>query len=137
MAITVTASTAHSKKDPIPSGDAVPFIINAYSADLSGCEELKAAPSAGQIALSKLSVICAVKDITVTIGAGETGGAVTTVIWGPLPFIVEETAAGYLMGKQYTWSFDRMLYLPATTSLTVDASGAGAVLVMAEGMVVA
>lgn len=135
MAITATASTANQKRIE-PSGNATPFIINAFSADLSGCEEIKAAPAAGQIVLDKLSIICDVKDITVTIGAGETGGAVTTVIWGPIPFAAEVTAAGYIAGVQVTWEPKYQIWLPATTSLTVDTSGAGNVLVMAEGLVV-
>ena len=135
MAITATASTAHHKKI-LPSSGATPFIVNAFTADASGAEAIHAAPSAGQIVLDQLSIICVVKDITVTIGAGETAGAVTTVIWGPLPFITEVTAAGYLIGVQYTWRFVNQLWLPALTALVVDASGAGAVLVMAEGLVV-
>ena len=136
MAITATALTATTKHVEARITDATPFIVNAYSADLSGTEEIKAAPSAGQIVIDKISVICAVKDITVTIGAGETGGAVTAVLWGPLSFVVEETAAGYIPGRQYTWEPAHQIFLPATTALTVDASGAGDVLIMVEGLVV-
>jgi len=136
MAITATSLTASVKSIEAKTTYAVPFIVNAYSADLSGTEEIKAAPAAGQIVVEQLSVICLVKDITVTIGAGETGGAVTSTIWGPLPFQEEVTGAGYMMGVQYTWRPVHAIWLPATTSLTVDASGAGAVLITAEGKVV-
>lgn len=133
MAITATASTCSTK----PLEKNTQWFVNAYSADASGCEEIKAAPAAGtSLVITSLSVICAVKDITVTIGAGDTGGAVTTVIWGPLPFVAEVTAAGYIFGVQYTCKFDTPIVLAAATSLTVDASGAGAVIVMAQGYII-
>ncbi len=109
------------------------FAINAISADLTGTEELVAAPSAGSLYLRHLSIICAVKDITVTIGAGETASAVTTVIIGPVPFIVGVTDAGYIHAVQHVWNFAPAIKLVATTSLTVDASGAGQVQIFVQG----
>ncbi len=108
------------------------WALNAYTADASGCEELQAAPTAGSLYLTQISVLCADK-ITVTIGAGETASAVTTVILGPLTFNTEVTAAGYMVGTQYNITFLDPIKLAATTSLTVDASGAGAVQVFAAG----
>lgn len=104
------------------------FVINATSADLSGTEELKAAPGAGKfIHVTSIDVVTAAT-ITVTIGAGETGGAVTTAILGPS---IAFTAALVPWRTQ----FIPAIKLAANTALTVDASGAGAVHIVVQGFV--
>jgi len=118
---------AITKNDLTPATSG--FAVNAVSADASGCEELKAAPGAGvSIYITQIEISC-VAAITVTIGAGETGGAVTTVLFGPFNF---EATSGSpvsisLRGKG--------IKLAANTSLTIDASGAGAVQVFVEGYI--
>ena len=105
------------------------FALNATSADASGCEELKAAPAAGTaIYLTQIEVSC-VAAITVTIGAGETGGAVTTVLLGPFNFAA---TSGSPVSLQFR---GKGIKVADATSLTVDASGAGAVQVFAEGYI--
>ena len=103
------------------------FLINATEADLSGCEELLAAQGSGTyINVRKITINC-VTAITVTIGAGETTGAVTTALVGPINFL---TTWGH-----FEIEFLTPLKLPANTALTADASGAGAVAIVVEGYV--
>ena len=109
------------------------FAINATSADLSACEEILAAPSSGSIVLEQIHITTQVKDMTVTIGAGETTNACTTIIVGPISFNTEITAAGWAPFGQYSLVFTRPIKLAAVTSLTVDASGAGLIQLFASG----
>lgn len=101
------------------------FSVNGNSADLSGCEELVAAVTGESIFLNSVSVSFGAA-INVTIGAGETTGAVTTVLIGPIYGAANSTV---------TFKFDRPIELAAATALTVDASGAGNVTVIAEGFI--
>ena len=103
------------------------FSVNGTSSDLSGCEELVAAPAAGvSIYLTKVLITC-VAAISVTLGAGETGGACTTILLGPITFAATS-------GSPYALDFgNKGIKLDAATSLTIDASGAGAVQVYVEG----
>ena len=117
MAIAVTTPT------PGKSG----WILNATSADASGCEELKAAPAAGtSIIIDHLTINNGASAISITIGAGETGGAVTTALIGPVAMAANTSLQ---------WDFRYGLKLAAATSLTVDASGAGAICIFAQGRV--
>jgi len=118
MAITVTES------QPGEFG----FILNGVSADASGCEELKAAPGAGKNIIVDTISISTGAAIDVTIGAGETTGAVTTVLVGPVTMAQDQTV-------QFDFRGRGGMILTANTSLTVDASGAGAVCVVATGRV--
>jgi hypothetical protein len=101
------------------------FARNGVSADFSGTEELVAAVAGKSHYLTQLEISC-VAAITVTIGEGETGGAVTTVLFGPFNF-----AAG--SGSPISLQFNPAIKLTAATSLTIDASGAGAVQVFVQG----
>ena len=123
MAVTVT--------NPTPGR--IGFLLNGTSADASGCEELKAAPAAGQsIVLDHLTVNNGGNAISITIGAGETGGAVTTALIGPIAM-----AANTSLQFDFNDTFLVLgLILPAATSLTVDASGAGAICIFARGRIV-
>ncbi len=104
------------------------FVVNATSADLSGTEELKAAPGAGKsIHITSIDVVTAAS-ITVTIGAGETAGAVTTTLLGPS---IAFTAALAPWRMQFIPS----IKLDENVSLTVDASGAGQTHIVVQGFV--
>lgn len=103
------------------------FSINATSADASGAEELLAAVAGKSIYLTQLSITC-VSAITVTVGEGETASAVTTVLYGPVPFAA--TAPG-----QVKELFNSPIKLTLATSLVVDASGAGSIHVYAQGYI--
>ena len=101
------------------------FAVNASSADLSGCEEVVAAVASKSIVLSQVVISC-VAAITVTLGAGETTGAVTAVVLGPVNFAATS-------GSPYTVKFEPPIQLASATALVADASGAGAVCIFAQG----
>lgn len=110
-----------------PSPAKFGWIINATSADASGCEELKAAPAAGLSIVIDHLTLNTTDALTLTIGAGETGGAVTTAILGPIAMPANSTLK---------WDFPSGIILAAATSLTVDSSGAGNILVFAYGRII-
>lgn len=109
-----------------PSPAKFGWIINATSADASGCEELVAAPAAGTSIIVDHLTINSGAAISITIGAGETGGAVTTALIGPVSFAANTSMQ---------WDFPQGIVLTAATSLTVDASGAGAICIFAYGRI--
>lgn len=110
-----------------PAVDKSGFIINGVSADASGCEELKAAPGAGKaIYITHLTINNGANAISHTIGEGETGGAVTTALLGPIAMAANTSLQ---------WNFYPAMKLTDNTSLTIDSSGAGAVCVFAEGYI--
>lgn len=116
MAVTLTALQ--------PEGRG--FAVNAYSADFSGCEVIQAAPGAGLfLVLTHLFIHC-VAAITVTVGEGETSSAVDDPIVGPLTFAATS-------GAPVEMFFNPGIVLTANKALTVDASGAGAAVVVAQG----
>jgi len=102
------------------------WIINAISADVSGCEELKAAPAAGTAIYIDHLTINSGAAITITIGQGKTGAAVTTALIGPVSFAANQSMQ---------WTFPYGMRLTAATALTVDASGAGNICVFASGRI--
>ncbi|PKN20892.1 MAG: hypothetical protein CVU71_03685 [Deltaproteobacteria bacterium HGW-Deltaproteobacteria-6] len=121
MAIAVT------NPDVGPGSQGGAFIINATSADASGCEELKAAPAAGKsIYIKHLTINNGANAISHTVGEGETTGAVTTALIGPIAMAANTSMQ---------WDFYPPMKLTAATALTIDSSGAGAVCVFAEGYV--
>lgn len=100
-----------------PSPGKAGFILNATSADASGCEELKAAPAVGSsIIVDHLTINNGANAISITIGAGKTGAGVTTALIGPIAMAVNTSI-------QFT--FPGGMKLAAATALDVDASGAG------------
>ena len=117
MAITVNS----------PSPAKAGWIHNATSADASGCEEIKAAGGAGTEHVIEHVVISSDSAISVTLGAGETGGAVTTALIGPVTFAAGQSIEWFFLGRTGG------LKVGANTSITVDASGAGNVCVFVEG----
>lgn len=103
------------------------FSVNATSADASGAEELVAAVADKSIYVTQLS-IATVSAVTVTIGAGETTSAVTTVLYGPVPFAA--TTPG-----QVKELFNPPIKLAEATALVVDTSGSGAVHIYVQGYI--
>jgi len=117
MAITITT----------PSPGKFGFILNATSADASGCEILKAAPGAGLSIIVDHITINSGAAITITVGEGETTGAVTAPLIGPVSFAANQSMQ---------WNFlNGGMVLTAATSLTVDASGAGNICIFAYGRI--
>jgi len=113
-----------------PASENFGWIINATSEDVSECEELVAAPPAGSSIIIDYLVINSAAAITVTIGQGETAGAVTTALIGPISFAANQTLQLDLRNFR-----NGGLALTAATSLTVDASGAGNICIFACGRI--
>jgi hypothetical protein len=113
MAITVTSPASR-----------VGFIKNATSADASGCEEIIAATSGKRIKIRHLTLNNGANALSHTIGEGETGGAVTTALLGPIAMAANSSLQ---------WDFNPPMELTVATALVIDASGAGAVCVFAQG----
>ena len=101
------------------------FNVCGYSADASAAEVIKAAPSAGAIYIERMSVLV-VGAITFTLGDGEDSSAVETISWN---------LAGTAEGVMYYFDFIRPVKLTDEKAFVMDASGAGAVVVNAEGFV--
>jgi len=114
MAIAVTS----------PQSDKAGWIKNATSADASGTEEIIAAPAAGISHYIRSISINSAATLSVTIGAGETGGAVTAALIGPVSLVAGATA---------TYVFAPSMAVGAATALVVDASGAGVICIVAQG----
>ncbi len=103
----------------------VGFIANAVSTDISGAETILAAVGGKSIKIRHLTIN--VEDVlTVTVGEGITGAAVTTSLIGP----VSLPANGSLQ-----WDFNPLMELTLGTALTCDASGAGNICIFAQGII--
>ena len=111
MAITTQAST------PARRG----AITNSTTADLSGTETLRAAPGAGISIYLRHFVINTDTQLSITIGAGKTSTAVTTVIAGPFYLAADGNIEVTL---------PEAIKLAANTALTADASGSGNVTIL-------
>ena len=116
MAITVTTPSAK-----------VGFIANGTSANASGCEELVAAVTGKKIKVRHVTFNnLTAGALSFTLGAGKTGGAVTTALIGPI-------SVG--ANSSIQWDFNPLMELTAATSLTIDLSGSGAISVFAQGVI--
>jgi hypothetical protein len=110
-----------------PSPGKFGWIINAISGDASGCEELKAAPAAGlSIIIDHLTINNGAGAQSITIGAGKTGGAVTTSLIGPIAMAANTSLQ---------WDFPSGIVLTPATSLTVDSTSNSALCVFASGRI--
>lgn len=120
MAITLTNLTPSQ----IVSGKTL-FHACAFSADWSGTEIIKAAPTTGAIYITRM-LIAILADITVTVGDGESSSAVETIGWN---------LAGLTGGVVYDFMFDSPVRLTNLKALTADASGAGTMVIEVEGFI--
>ena len=118
------AATAPSVALVNPHGKTL-FNVCAYSADASGSETIKAAPSSGAIYIQKMTILV-VGAITATIGSGISSTSVETISWN---------LAGTVEGVMFIFDFIYPVKLAALKAFTMDASGAGAIVVNAEGWV--
>jgi hypothetical protein len=111
-----------------PSPGKFGWIINATSADISGCEELKAAPAAGlSIIVDHITVNNGAGAQSITIGEGESGpGSVTTALLGPIAMAANTSLQ---------WDFPSGMVLTAATSLTADSTSNTAVTIFAWGRI--
>lgn len=112
MAITLTTNSV----------DRAGFIANGYSADWSGCETIVAAVTNQSIYIERIYI--SAQDIALfTFGAGETGGAVTATILGPV------------VSNSGEMVFTRPLKVTASTALVVDADSAIAATIIVQGFI--
>jgi hypothetical protein len=101
------------------------FAVNAISADASGGEEIHAAATGKSHYITQIEISC-VSAITVTIGEGESGDAVETVLFGPFYFAATS-------GSPVSIQLNPPVKLTAAKSISLDASGAGNVQVFVQG----
>ena len=102
------------------------FLVNATSADLSGCEVLVAGVPGSSIFLDRI-LLNVSSDLVLTLGAGETDSGVTTPIVGPLSMA---------QNACLQMEFPPMgLKLADGVSLVIDASGAGSCCIFAQGRI--
>lgn len=101
------------------------FIKNAVCVDATSCEEIHIAVVGKKIKVRHLTINSGA-NITITIGEGETNGAVTTALLGPISFAANQSMQ---------WNFNPLMELTENTSLTVDSSGFGDICVFAQGIV--
>jgi hypothetical protein len=120
--MSITANTITLKKPPL---DSKKFEVHFASTDLSGCEEILAAESGKCHYIQEIILFCA-SAITISIGGGETTGALTATYLGPLPFAATSS--------QYKIKFpDEALVVALSTAICIDASGAGNVAGIVRG----
>ncbi len=103
------------------------WIINATSADASGCEQLKAAPAAGtSIIVDHITINNGAGAQSITVGQGKTGAGVTVALIGPIAMAANTSLQ---------WDFPSGIVLTAATSLTVDSSSNTALCIFAWGRI--
>ena len=118
-----------------------PFAVFFTSADLSGCEAIKAVSGYTNIYLKKVKLWTVAPGITVTVGEGETTNAPTANLIGPIPFVVEDDVGtpanernyAHPVAFDYEFAHRDGVQLTATRDLTIDASAAGVVCGICEG----
>jgi len=115
MAITLTTNSVKGRG----------FIANGYSADWSGCEEIVAAVTGKSIYIERIYINAHDAEIF-TFGAGETTGAVTATVLGPL-----SCPADTIVEMVFT----RPLKVTAATALVVDAASSGDATIIVQGYI--
>lgn len=101
------------------------FINNVNSGDFSGAEELVPAVAAKSHYITSLSISC-VSAINITIGAGETAGALTAILLGPYYFVATS-------GSPINLQFNPPVEVDAAVAIVADASGSGAATINIQG----
>lgn len=118
----ITSNTISVVEIPIIGND---WVVSLYSADIQGCEDIKAA-AAGKCHYIKKLLIHTITAMNLTIGSGEGTSAVEAILIGPVPI-----AAGNFV---YEIDFGRKgMKIPVGKAFTIDGSAAGAITIYAEG----
>lgn len=108
------------------------FSVNC-TGTLNGCEDLVAAVTGKSIYVEMVAIMAAADGGTITIGAGETAGAVTAPIIGPVPTGAVTTSGGITTG--ISMNFPRPIKLAAAIALTVDTSADIACCIVVQGYI--
>lgn len=105
------------------------WIVTGTSADVSGCEQILAAPGVGKSIVVNYLLVNVSAAISISIGEGEgVPGTLDSVFIGPLPFANPETKE---------WHFGNGgLLLTSNTLFGIDASGAGAIVIFSWGKII-
>ncbi len=120
--MSITSNTIEVVTIPVTGND---WAASLYSADIQGCEVLKAA-EAGKCHYIKRILINTVTAMNITIGYGVSSSAPVGILFGPIP-----VAAG-----NFAWAISfagKGLRVPKGQSLTIDGSATGAVSIYVEG----
>lgn len=120
--MSITANTYNIVEIPSEGNE---WDVSLYSADISGCEDIKAAEAGKSHYLKRIEFRCAT-EMTVSIGSGETTGSVTTIHLGPIPF----DAASGIFVKTFR---GKGLKCTSGLALTIDSSAEGPIAIFAEG----
>lgn len=106
------------------------FIANGYSADWSGCETIVAGVAGKSIYIEMICINVQEANeqvsLNFTFGAGETAGAVTATVLGPL------ICSADIVEK---FVFSRPLPIAVATDLVVDATTAGKATIIVQGFI--
>jgi len=102
------------------------FLINATSADASAGETMLSAVASKAIKIRAL-IINSAAAITITIGEDLASPGVGTVLVGPIAMAANSTTGQMV--------FNPPLELTEATALTCDASGAGVICIIAQGVI--
>ncbi len=98
-------------------------ITNSSSADIRSAEVVRAAPGAGLSIYLRHLTISVDAAMAVTVGAGETASAVTTVIAGPFHLAQDSTI---------NVPFPEHVKLAANTALVADSDTAGNITIVSS-----
>lgn len=132
----------------IPVMGAKEFFIDAYNANVSGCEDVVAAVAGKYHYIKRivLDIAGLAGDPTVTIGSGETASAVTTVLTGPFTVAKEEETGTPANEEHFIparhididWAQGRNMGRKLTKgeALTIDSSAVVPVNIMVWGITV-
>lgn len=124
------------------------FHVDAYNADVSGCEDLVAAVTGKRHYIKRITInVAGIEgNVTVTVGSGNAGAAVTSIMIGPLNISKEVevgTAANeehFAPSRTFTFEYDRGRNmgrrLTLSEALAIDTSAAVPVHVWVEGTTV-
>jgi len=118
MAITLTTHTTGASELP-----GAPFSANGFSAAWSGTEQLVAAATGKTHYITYLGIWCAAAD-SYTIGAGETGGAVTAVLLGPF---------GMANATFLEMNLDVPISVGSAVAIVADSAGSGDATIVVAG----
>jgi hypothetical protein len=102
------------------------WIANGTSADISGCEQLKAAVAGSQIVIDHITINNGAGAQSITIGSDENAGAVKTALIGPIAMAANTSLQ---------WDFPSGIVMTTGEALTVDSSSNTVVTIFAYGRI--
>jgi hypothetical protein len=129
MAINVVTMTV-PRKD---RSGRTPFCLSFDSADLSGCETILLLPTGASGIYLESILLLSTASITVTVGDGDGGTAVTAAVIGPITFNRDVGTPDVEVAPAVMFEYKFKREILFGTSIAIDASGAGVVNGVVEG----